>query len=105
MDEKKQFKKAKKWSNSLKTDTLSVPFAEEILDKKLLTKLKKPKYETDKLFYKLLNLIDNKNIFHENKAPTRADYVKKNVILIVPHYIILMTPFSFYMLALENLNF
>ena len=54
-----------------------MPFAEEILDKKLLTKLKKPKYQTDKLFYKLVNLIDNKNIFHENKAPTRADYIKK----------------------------
>ena len=35
MDEKKKFKKAKNWSNSLKTDPLSVPFAEEILDKKL----------------------------------------------------------------------
>ena len=52
--------------NSLKTDPSSVLFAEEILDKKLLNKLKKSKYETDKLFYKLVNLIDNKNIFYEN---------------------------------------
>ena len=59
--------------NSLKTDPSSVLFAEEILDKKLLNKLKKSKYETDKLFYKLVNLIDNKNIFYENKVPTRAD--------------------------------
>ena len=59
--------------NSLKTDFSSVLFAEEILDKKLLNKLKKSKYETDKLFYKLVNLIDNKNIFYENKVPTRAD--------------------------------
>ena len=59
--------------NSLKTDLSSVLFAEEILDKKLLNKLKKSKYETDKLFYKLVNLIDNKNIFYENKVPTRAD--------------------------------
>ena len=59
--------------NSLKTDLSSVLFAEEILDKKLLNKLKKSKYETDKLFYKLVNLIDNKKIFYENKVPTRAD--------------------------------
>ena len=59
--------------NSLKTDPSSVLFAEEILDKKLLNKLKKSKYETDKLLYKLVNLIDNENIFYETKAPTRAD--------------------------------
>ena len=66
--------------NSLKTDPSSVLFAEEILDKKLLNKLKRSKYETDKLFYKLVNLIDNKNIFNEDKAPTRADYVEKREI-------------------------
>ena len=49
----------------------------EILDKKLLNKLKKSKYETDKTFYWLVNLIDNKSTFNEDKAPTRADYVEK----------------------------
>ena len=80
--------------NSLKIDPLSVLFAEEILDRKLLNKLKKSKYETDKLFYKLVNLIDNKNIFNENKAPTRADLLK-NLRLTVPHYIVLMSLSTF----------
>ena len=55
-------------------------FSEEILDKKLLNKLSQSKYETDKLFYKLVNLIDSKNIFYEDKAPTRIDYVEKREI-------------------------
>ena len=52
----------------------------EILDKKLLNKLKKSKYETDKTFYRLVNLIDNKSTFNEDKAPIRADYVEKREI-------------------------
>ena len=39
--EKKDFKKAKNASEKLKLDPSSVAFAEEILDKKLLLKLKK----------------------------------------------------------------
>ena len=50
MDEKKDFKKAKYMFDALKVDLSSVLFSEEILDKKLLNKLKKSKYETDKLF-------------------------------------------------------
>ena len=80
MNDKKLFKKAKNLFNSLKTDPSSVLFAEEILDKKLLNKLKKSKYETDKLLFKLVNLSDSKSIFNEDKAPTRADYVEKREI-------------------------
>ena len=104
MDEKKQFKRAKNMFNSLKIDPSSVLFAEEILDRKLLNKLKKSKYETDRLFYKLVNLIDNKNIFNENKAPTRADYVEKLEINRSSLYSF-DVPFNFCMLTLETLNF
>ena len=41
--------------DALRTDPSSALFSEKILDKKLLDKLKKSKYETDKLFYKLVN--------------------------------------------------
>ena len=77
MNDKKLFQKAKNLFNSLKTDPSSVSFAEEILDKKLLNKLKKSKYETDKLLFKLVSLSDSKSIFNEDKAPTRAAYVEK----------------------------
>ena len=51
-----------------------------MLDAKLLKKLKKSKYEIDKLLKKLVNLVDSKSSFNEDKAPTRADYVEKRKI-------------------------
>ena len=76
MDEKK-FKKAKNMFDALRIEPLSVLFSEEILSKNLLNKLK---YETDKLFYKLVNWIDSKNDFNEYKTPTRVNYVEKREI-------------------------
>ena len=58
-DDKKNFKIARSAFDKLKTDPLSVAFAEEILDKKLLLKLKKSKYAEDKNFFKLVNLLEN----------------------------------------------
>ena len=66
--------------DALKVDPSSVSFSEEILDKKLLNKLKKSKCKTDKLFYKLVNLIDSKNVFDDGRAPIRTDYVEKREI-------------------------
>ena len=80
MDDKKIFKKAENVFNSLKIDPCSAIFAEEVLDKKLLNRLRKSKYETDKLLFKFVNLSDSKFIFNEHKAPTRADYVEKREI-------------------------
>ena len=80
MDDKKAFKKAKDIFNKLKTDTASVVFAEELLDARLLKKLKNSKYDPDKLLYKLVNIIDDKSFLNEDKAPTRADYVEKREI-------------------------
>ena len=47
------FKKAKNAFEKLKLDQSSAAFAEEILDKKLLLKLKKSKYAADKKFLSL----------------------------------------------------
>ena len=80
MDEKKEFKKAKNMFDALKVDPSSVLFSEEILDKKLLNKIKKWKYESEKLFYKLVNSIESKNVFDDSKAPTKTDYVEKREI-------------------------
>ena len=80
MEDEKLFKKAKNLFNLLQIDPSSVIFAEEKLDEKLLNRLKKSKYDTDKLLFKLVNLTDNKFILDEDKAPTRADYVEKREI-------------------------
>ena len=78
-DNKKDFKKARSIFNKLKTDPSGVAFAEEILDKKLLLKLKKSKYVEDKKFFKLVNLLENIVIF-EPVTVKRTDYVEKRQI-------------------------
>ena len=47
--------------NKLKVDPASAAFAEEILDKKLLLKLKNSKYAEDKKIFKFVNFLDNKS--------------------------------------------
>ena len=61
-DDKKNFKIARAIFNKLKTDPSSVAFAEELLDKKLLIKLKKSKYNEYKNLFKLVNLLQDKNV-------------------------------------------
>ena len=78
-DDKKNFKFARSAFDKLKTDPSSVAFAEEILDKKLLLKLKKSKYVEDKIFFKLVNLLENTVIF-EPDSVNRTDYVEKREI-------------------------
>ena len=80
MDDKKVFQKVKNFSVKLKTDPESVIFVEELLDNRVLKKLKKSKYDVDKLFYKLVNLVDSRSIFNEDIAPTRAGNIEKREI-------------------------
>ena len=81
-EDKKNLKIARTIFNRLKTDPSSVVFAVELLDKKLLIKLKKSKYTKDKNFFKLLNLLDNNNVDFRSEDDTvkRTDYVEKREI-------------------------
>ena len=72
-----EFKKSKNIFNKLKIDPSSDAFAEEILDKKLLARLKKSKYVEDKNFFKLVNLLENNNVIFDVDNVNRTDYVKK----------------------------
>ena len=78
-DDKKYFKFARSAFDKLKTDPSSVAFAEEILDKKLLLKLKKSKYAEDKNIFKLVNLLENTIIF-EPDSVKRTYFVEKREI-------------------------
>ena len=72
---------AKSTFDKLKTDPLSAAFAEEILDKKLLLKLKKSKHVQDKKFFNFVNLLDSKNsVIFEPDTVKRTDYVEKREI-------------------------
>ena len=53
-DDKKNVKIARSTFDKLKTDPSSAAFAEEILDKELLLKLKKLKQAEDKIFFKFV---------------------------------------------------
>lgn len=66
--------------NSFKTNPNGVLFSEEILDKRLLKKIKKSKYTKDSKLLKFINLVDNKDFFEDSKVPTRTDYVEKREI-------------------------
>ena len=69
-DDKKTLKFAKIAFEMLKQDPSSVAFAEEILDKKLLLKLKKSKYAEDKNFFKVVNnlLLNTDTIFEPDSV-------------------------------------
>ena len=81
METKKgDFKAARSAFNKLKLDLSSTAFAEEILDKKLLLKLKKMKYVEDKNFFKLVNLLEKNSVIFETDSVKRTDYVEKREI-------------------------
>ena len=69
---------AKKVFNQLKVDPQSVAFAEELLNKRLLVRLKKSKYPKDKLFFKIVNDLDReKSVIFNPETVNRTDYVEK----------------------------
>ena len=76
-------------------------FAEELLDKKLLLKLKNSNYVEYKRFFKLVNF-NNTNVIFESENVKRTDYVEKKEKLITLHYIVLMLLFDYFMQMWEN---
>ena len=100
-DDKKNLKTARTIFNKLKTDPSSVVFAEEILDKKLLLKLKKSKH----VEYKKLVNLNNSNVIFEPENVKRTDYVEKNKKLISLDYLVLMLLSNYFMQVLEIQNF
>ena len=103
MDEDKK-KLARSNFNKLKIDPSSAAFAEEILDKKLLLKLKKSKYVEDKKIFNLVNLLDKKNVIFEPERVKRTDYVEKREI---DHSTLYSfdTPFRLFHADVANLEF
>ena len=68
----------KKVLNQLKVDPQSVAFAEELLNRRLLVRLKKSKYPKDKLFFKIVNDLDReKSVIFNPETVNRTNYVEK----------------------------
>ena len=93
----KTLQETKNIFEDLNTDTKSILLSEENIDKRLLKKRKKSSYCEEKLFLKLIDLIENDidqiNQTKEIQIPTRLDYVEKRE-MTVQHYIVLMDPFT-----------
>ena len=62
-DEKKQLKNLFK---KLVNDQNSIFYSTDRINKTLLNKGRKSSYEKDKVFYKLFNTIEDRNILYEN---------------------------------------
>ena len=72
--------KVKRLFNKLQVDSKSVLFTQERLNEKLLKKLNESKYEKDKEFVNIFNLINDKKLFDKKdcSSPRKAEYVKKS---------------------------
>ena len=74
---KENFKRTKNLYNVLKKDEESVLFASERLNKQLLKKIKRSKYEKDILFLKLYNQVENVNLEEkEDIVPVFTPFVE-----------------------------
>ena len=74
------FKAIKNAFNRLKVDPQSAVFTKNILDKRLLLRLKKSKYLLDKQCFKNVNLLDEKSVIFNPESVDRTDYVGKRYI-------------------------
>ena len=73
---KENFKRAKKLYNALKKDDESVLFASEKINKQLIKKIKRSKYEKDITFLKLYNTIENVNLDEKEEIPTFVPFIE-----------------------------
>ena len=66
---KENFKRAKNLYNALKKDDESVLFATEKINKQLIKKIKRSKYEKDIIFLRRYNTIENVNLDEKEEIP------------------------------------
>ena len=74
---KENFKRSKNLYNALKKDEESVLFASERINKQLIKKFKRSKYEKDIIFLRLYNSIENVNLDEKKEIPTFVPFVEK----------------------------
>ena len=73
---KENIKRAKNLYNALKKDGESVLFASKKINKQLIKKIKRSKYEKDITFLKLHNNIKNVNLDEKEEIPTVVPFIK-----------------------------
>ena len=74
---KENFKRAKNLYNTLKKDDESVLFASEKINKQLIKKIKRSRYEKDIIFLRLYNAIDvNVNLDEKEEIPIFVPFIE-----------------------------
>ena len=74
---KENFKRAKNLYNTLKKDDKSVLFASEKINKQLIKKIKRSRYEKDIIFLRLYNAIDvNVNLDEKEEIPIFVPFIE-----------------------------
>ena len=73
---KENFKRTINLYNVLKKDEESVLFASERLNKQLIKKIKRSKYNKDIIFLRLYNQIKNVNLDEKEQIPTFTPFVE-----------------------------
>ena len=73
---KENFKRTINLYNVLKKDEESVLFASERLNKQLIKKIKRSKYNKDIIFLRLYNQIENVNLDEKEQIPTFTPFVE-----------------------------
>ena len=73
---KENFKRAKNLYNALKKDDESVLFASEKINKQLIKKIKRSKYEKDIIFLRLYNTIENVNLDEKEEIPIFVPFIE-----------------------------
>ena len=73
---KENFKRAKNLYNALKKDDESVLFASEKINKQLIKKIKRSKYEKGIIFIRLYNTMENVNLDEKEEIPTFVPFIE-----------------------------
>ena len=73
---KENFKRVKNLYNALKKDDGSVLLASEKINKQLIKKIKRSKYEKDFIFLRLYNTIENVNLDEKEELPTFVPFTE-----------------------------
>ena len=97
---KENFERLKNLYKTLKRDEESVLFASDQLNKQLIKKVKKSRYEKDSVFINLYDKVKHVNIEEENTVPYLRLLLKVKKILTSLLFIVLMGLFNCFMLTL-----
>ena len=100
---KENIKRAKNLYNALKKDGESILFASEKINKQLIKKIKRSKYEKYIIFLKLYNNIKNVNLDEKEEIPTFVPFIENKKDIESSTLYSLMVLFNYYVLILADI--